>query len=162
MGVDFVSVQLMMNGVYNFIHISRLFMLSYVFRFSRFRKLSTVIYRFHFTLTQSPKRYSNSTSVTPPVTASTTVSDNTLTRETDSIVIPDPPTNCCMSGCANCVWITYAQELAAIYKDSGRVSERVMKAIDDPSLKIFLNLELEEVLKESQSQDVIHQEEKNE
>jgi hypothetical protein len=51
-----------------------------------------------------------------------------------------------MSGCANCVWITYAQELAQLYKDSGRAAESVMNAIDDPSLKMFLNLELKEKL----------------
>lgn len=56
-----------------------------------------------------------------------------------------------MSGCANCVWITYAAELAAIYKDGGKASEKVMKAIDDPSLKIFLNLELKELLKDVDS-----------
>lgn len=58
-----------------------------------------------------------------------------------------------MSGCANCVWITYAQELAAIYKDGEQASERVMRAIDDPSLKIFLNLELKEFLKDKESDE---------
>ena len=60
-------------------------------------------------------------------------------------IIPDPPTNCCMSGCANCVWISYAQELADIYKDGGKASEEVMKAIDDPGLKIFLSFELKDL-----------------
>lgn len=63
-------------------------------------------------------------------------------------MIPAPPTTCCMSGCSNCVWITYARELAEIYKDGGKASEKVMRAIDDPSLKIFLNLELKELLRE--------------
>lgn len=67
--------------------------------------------------------------------------------------IPDPPTDCCMSGCSNCVWITYALELAAIYKDGGKASERVMRAIDDPGLKIFLNLELKEFMKDRESDD---------
>ena len=44
------------------------------------------------------------------------------------------------------MWITYAQELAQIYKDSGRAADRVMNAIDDPSLKVFLNLELKDQL----------------
>ena len=68
-------------------------------------------------------------------------------------MIPAPPTNCCMSGCSNCVWITYAKELVEIYKDGGRASEKVMKVIDDPSLKIFLNLELKELLREENSED---------
>lgn len=58
-----------------------------------------------------------------------------------------------MSGCANCVWITYAAELASIYKDGGKASERVMRAIDDPSLKIFLNLELKELLKDLDTEE---------
>ena len=68
-------------------------------------------------------------------------------RDDQEVTIPDPPTTCCMSGCANCVWIEYAKELAAIYKDGGQAAERVMKAIEDPSLKIFLSLELREALK---------------
>ena len=44
------------------------------------------------------------------------------------------------------MWITYAQELAQLYKDSGRAADSVMNAIDDPSLKVFLNLELKDKL----------------
>ncbi len=68
-------------------------------------------------------------------------------QEAEEVAIPDPPTTCCMSGCANCVWIDYAKELAAIYNDGGQAAEKVMKTIDDPSLKIFLSLELKEALK---------------
>lgn len=90
----------------------------------------------------------NSTSVSPPPTPSTQghCLPSTHTDSESDITIPEPPNNCCMSGCANCVWITYAQELAQIYKDSGRAAESVMNAIDDPSLKVFLNLELREKL----------------
>lgn len=41
----------------------------------------------------------------------------------------------------------------AIYKDGGKASESVMRAIDDPSLKIFLNLELKELLKEEDTEE---------
>ena len=71
----------------------------------------------------------------------------------DDIRIPEPPTTCCMSGCANCVWVEYAQELAELYKDGGRAAEKVMKAIEDPSLKIFLSLELRDKLKSSEEGD---------
>lgn len=81
-----------------------------------------------------------------------TPSDHTHTA--DEVAVPDPPTDCCMNGCANCVWITYAAELASIYKDGGKASERVMRAIDDPSLKIFLNLELKELLKDFDTDSV--------
>ena len=91
----------------------------------------------------------NSTSVRPPPTPSTQghcLPSSESDSHSDNIQIPEPPTNCCMSGCANCVWITYAQELAELYKDSGRAADSVMNAIDDPSLKMFLNLELKEKL----------------
>ena len=92
----------------------------------------------------------NSTSVSPPPTPSTQgeclPSSVTDSQSNAGIQIPEPPTNCCMSGCANCVWITYAQELAQLYKDSGKAADSVMNAIDDPSLKMFLNLELKEKL----------------
>ncbi|CAI8051366.1 Oxidoreductase-like domain-containing protein 1 [Geodia barretti] len=66
------------------------------------------------------------------------------------IELPPPPTDCCMSGCANCVWVVYAEELAEIYRDGGRAAEKVLETIQDPSLRIFLSLELRERLKPSQ------------
>ena len=68
----------------------------------------------------------------------------------DDVQVPEPPTTCCMSGCANCVWVEYAEELARLYKDGGRAAEKVMKAIEDPSLKIFLSLELRDKLKSNE------------
>lgn len=90
----------------------------------------------------------NSTSVSPPPTPSTQSEclPATEANSHNKIQIPEPPNNCCMSGCANCVWITYAQELAELYKDSGKAADSVMNAIDDPSLKFFLNLELKDKL----------------
>uniref|UniRef100_T1I0R3 Oxidoreductase-like domain-containing protein n=1 Tax=Rhodnius prolixus TaxID=13249 RepID=T1I0R3_RHOPR len=59
------------------------------------------------------------------------------------IKIPELPTNCCMSGCANCVWIQYAEELTKIFKDGGDKSrEIILKKVDDPNMKAFLSLEL--------------------
>lgn len=71
---------------------------------------------------------------------------NTYTASTtsDDTELPPPPTDCCMSGCANCVWVVYAEELARIYKDGGEASDKVLEAIEDPSLKIFISLELRE------------------
>lgn len=57
--------------------------------------------------------------------------------------LPEEPTNCCMSGCANCVWIDYAKELTRIYADGGsRAQQLVLQKITDPSLKVFLQMEL--------------------
>lgn len=57
---------------------------------------------------------------------------------------PEPPIDCCMSGCANCVWIQYAEELKRYYS-LNEGSERAKKAIeeiDNPGLQMFLKLEL--------------------
>lgn len=51
-----------------------------------------------------------------------------------------------MSGCANCVWIQYAKDLADIIEGGGEEAKAiVMQKISDPSLKMFLRLELENI-----------------
>ncbi|KAK3784065.1 hypothetical protein RRG08_025258 [Elysia crispata] len=55
---------------------------------------------------------------------------------------PEPPTTCCGTGCANCVWIVYAEELRDYYKDGGAEAKKALEKIDDPSLKAFIKLEL--------------------
>ena len=67
--------------------------------------------------------------------------------EEEDLELPPPPTDCCMSGCVNCVWVLYAEELAQIYQDGGEAAEKVLEAVEDPSLKIFLSLELREKFK---------------
>lgn len=62
--------------------------------------------------------------------------------------IPPPPTTCCMSGCANCVWIEYAELLLSKYENcSDKVTKDILDQIEDPSLKAFLQMELEFKLK---------------
>lgn len=56
---------------------------------------------------------------------------------------PEPPVDCCMSGCANCVWIMYANELRKYYeKDGNERAKKEIEKIENPSLKMFLKLEL--------------------
>ena len=56
---------------------------------------------------------------------------------------PETPTVCCMSGCANCVWIEYAERLADHYADGGEAARRaISEHVSDPSLRAFLLLEL--------------------
>ena len=55
----------------------------------------------------------------------------------------EPPGTCCMSGCQNCVWILYAEELKNYYGDSSvEIIRKVVDKIEDNSLKSFLKFEL--------------------
>ncbi|EAT33859.1 AAEL013871-PC [Aedes aegypti] len=61
-----------------------------------------------------------------------------------NIELPPEPTTCCMSGCQNCVWIQYANELTKLLDDGGeQAREIVLQKITDPSLKMFLRMELQ-------------------
>lgn len=64
--------------------------------------------------------------------------ENPVTAEKD----PEEPTTCCMSGCANCVWIEYAEVMAARYKDGGQRARQAIANIKDPMMKAFLTMEL--------------------
>ncbi|CAG7834565.1 unnamed protein product [Allacma fusca] len=57
----------------------------------------------------------------------------------------EPPTNCCMSGCANCVWIEYAENLAKAYSKPELSKERIkmeLESIEDQNIKAFIMMEL--------------------
>lgn len=58
--------------------------------------------------------------------------------------LPEEPTTCCMSGCANCVWIEYAEQVKSILagSDSKQVSQMILDKIQDPNMKAFLSMEL--------------------
>ncbi|CAH2038029.1 unnamed protein product, partial [Iphiclides podalirius] len=57
--------------------------------------------------------------------------------------IDEPPTACCRSGCANCVFIVWAEAITAKMENAGpEIAEKIMKMVDDPSMKAYLEMEL--------------------
>uniref|UniRef100_A0A8B9U1Q9 Oxidoreductase like domain containing 1 n=1 Tax=Anas zonorhyncha TaxID=75864 RepID=A0A8B9U1Q9_9AVES len=55
----------------------------------------------------------------------------------------EPPSNCCMSGCANCVWIQHVERLLRHYGDGGeRALEAVERHVQDESIKMLLRTEI--------------------
>ena len=55
---------------------------------------------------------------------------------------PEIPTTCCQSGCVNCVWIMYAEEMKKYYQDGGEEARKAIMQIEDPGLRCFLLLEI--------------------
>ena len=57
--------------------------------------------------------------------------------------IPEEPTTCCMSGCANCVWIEYAENIKNVLgdSDSKKIAQKILDKIQDPNMKAFLSME---------------------
>ncbi|KAI0223385.1 hypothetical protein LSAT2_025415 [Lamellibrachia satsuma] len=67
---------------------------------------------------------------------------NETKQQPDTSTPPEPPVICCGSGCQNCVWIQYAEELARRYKNGGQMAMDAIERVDDPTLRSFLLTEI--------------------
>ncbi|XP_061713583.1 oxidoreductase-like domain-containing protein 1 [Cydia pomonella] len=66
-----------------------------------------------------------------------------LERIANDASIDEPPTACCQSGCANCVFIVWAETLTKKMNNAGpEIVEKIMKSVQDPSLRAYLEMEL--------------------
>lgn len=71
------------------------------------------------------------------------ISRSNVNLEQNLSSIPEPPTTCCMSGCANCVWIEYAEKLTAYFKDGGdKARKHILDSVTDSNMRAFLMMEL--------------------
>lgn len=62
---------------------------------------------------------------------------------------PPPADLCCQSGCTKCVWVEYCHELVEFYKNDGleRAEQELKYHVKDPSLRMFIKMELKQTLK---------------
>ncbi|KAI8435585.1 hypothetical protein MSG28_003862 [Choristoneura fumiferana] len=61
----------------------------------------------------------------------------------DEASIDEPPTACCQSGCANCVFIVWAETVSKKLDNAGpEIVEKILERVEDPSMKAYLELEL--------------------
>ena len=52
--------------------------------------------------------------------------------------VPPDPETCCESGCVNCVWIKYAEEVKEYYPDNKERLKEILDLIEDYNVKMFL------------------------
>lgn len=61
--------------------------------------------------------------------------------------LPEVPTNCCMTGCPNCVWLKFSEDMMKFSTEGGANARKLIEGIEDESLKTFLLLELDSMQK---------------
>ncbi|XP_041901082.1 oxidoreductase-like domain-containing protein 1 [Corvus kubaryi] len=57
--------------------------------------------------------------------------------------VPPPPTHCCGTGCPNCVWVAYVEELLERHRDGGaQALAAVEQHVEDENIKMILRMEI--------------------
>nr|XP_021389874.1 oxidoreductase-like domain-containing protein 1 [Lonchura striata domestica] len=57
--------------------------------------------------------------------------------------MPPPPTHCCGTGCPNCVWVGYVEELLERHRDGGaQALAAVEQHVEDENIKMILRMEI--------------------
>ncbi|NXR25606.1 OXLD1 protein, partial [Cinclus mexicanus] len=58
-------------------------------------------------------------------------------------LMPPPPTHCCGTGCPNCVWVGYVEELLELHRDGGaQALAAVEQHVEDENIKMILRMEI--------------------
>ncbi|KAK6624070.1 hypothetical protein RUM43_004612 [Polyplax serrata] len=74
---------------------------------------------------------------------STTGTQGIQPEMVNGVQLPPEPSHCCKSGCANCVWIKYAQEVAQLFDNGDMIAKKkIMEKVEDPQLRAFLFTQL--------------------
>ena len=75
-----------------------------------------------------------------------------------STSVPDAPSNmCCMSGCANCVWLDYTDDMIKAYAKKGEkldltiILQEIDDNVSDPMIKSFIKMELKTKFKDNKN-----------
>lgn len=75
-------------------------------------------------------------------------------KQESNAEMPEIPLMCCGSGCSNCIWIQYAENLVKYYESQGEKKEKALQdalskidKIEDVNLRDFLTMEIKIKLK---------------
>ncbi|NXN01777.1 OXLD1 protein, partial [Sylvia borin] len=83
------------------------------------------------------------TSDTPGGDSSTATPDGDSGDPPAAPPMPPPPTHCCGTGCPNCVWVGYVEELLERHRDGGaQALAAVEQHVEDENIKMILRMEI--------------------
>ncbi|XP_066056487.1 oxidoreductase-like domain-containing protein 1 [Chamaea fasciata] len=86
---------------------------------------------------------SPSTSDTPGGDSGTATPDGDRGDPPAAPPLPPPPTHCCGTGCPNCVWVGYVEELLERHRDGGaQALAAVEQHVEDENIKMILRMEI--------------------